>query len=279
MSTRFADLHLHTYYSDGTDSPADLVARAKACGLDCIALTDHDTIDGIPETRTAADGAGIEFIPGVEITAHLNEQELHILGYQVDWQDPEFCRQMKHFQSVRRERVERMVVRLNELGVPITLDQITRESVRGSLGRPHVARALCTMGFVSSTQEAFSRFLGRGKPACVPKWKPTVTQVAQIIRDAGGVSVLAHPGLAGVDDRIEDLKNLGIRGLEVFHTSHSAEQRVRYQKIAEQMGLVITGGSDCHGQSKGKATLGLVKLSYEYVEKLREAAGSQVKSH
>ena len=269
---KFADLHLHTFYSDGTDSPVELVSRAGKNGLSCIALTDHDTINGIPETIIAAADAGCEFIPGVELTAHLDEHELHILGYGINWRDEEFCRQLAHFQKIRHERVERIVARLNELGVAITADAVFKISGCGSAGRPHVARALVEGGFVRSAQEAFVRLLGRNKPAFVPKWKIPVAQVVQLIRTVGGVAVLAHPGLAGVDRRIEELVQQGIQGLEVFHSTHSATATQRYEEMAHRYSLLITGGSDCHGKTKGAPTMGTVKLPYEYVEKLRAAA-------
>lgn len=268
---KFADLHLHTFYSDGTDSPASLVTRAHHLGLACIALTDHDTLDGIEQTRAAAEQAGLEFIVGVEITAHSGETELHILGYLVDASHTGLAQLLARSRESRRERVEQICSRLQELGLPLSSDAVFALAGVGSCGRPHVARALREAGMVASVQEAFHRFLGRGKPAFVPKWKPTVAEAIAAIHDAHGVAVLAHPALANMDDRMETLRHMGIRGLEVWHSSHNRDAVARYKKLAEDLGLLITGGSDCHGLTKDAPTMGTVKLPYKYVQALKAA--------
>ncbi len=278
MSTeRFADLHLHTFHSDGTDSPDSLVARAQQQGLACMALTDHDTINGIAESRAAAERARIEFIAGVEITAQIDEHEVHILGYFVDPTCDAFLRFLTRNQEVRRDRIERTCARLGELGVPLSTDAVYKIAGVGSCGRPHIARALVEARHASSTKEAFHRWLGQGKPAFVPKWKPTVIDAARQIREAGGIPSLAHPGLAGVDSYIEEMSKFGLQAVEAFHTSHSTEITKHYLKVARSLGLLVTGGSDCHGQAKGSPTMGSVKLPYEYVEALKAASGKGVR--
>src|SRR5437867_1597630 len=261
----FADLHLHTRYSDGSWTPAELVREAQRLGFAAIAVTDHDTLDAIPE---ALAGAGIEIIAGVEITCRVDTQEIHMLGYLPGdaWKSPELHAVLDHSRRVREKRITEIVGRLNELGVELTEAEVFACSDCGTIGRPHVAMALQKRGVVNSNEEAFERFLKRGKPGFVERYRMTAAEAIGHIRRAGGVAVLAHPGLNRVDARIAEMAEQGMAGLEIWHSRHSPAQTERYRAMAERLGLIVTGGSDCHGSVRGKALLGTVKIPYECVE-------------
>lgn len=269
---KFADLHLHTRYSDGSYTPEELVRGASRQGFAAIAVTDHDTLDAIPESLRAGKEFGIEIIAGVEITCRVDAHELHMLAYFLgdDWQNPQFRTVMDHSTRVREQRIEEFVVKLNELGVPLALADVTACSDCGTLGRPHVAMALQKRGFVTSVEEAFDRFLKRGKPGYVERYRMTAAETIGHIKRAGGVAVVAHPGLNRVDDRIREMVDQGLDGLEVWYSRHSAAQTDRYLRMTEELGLLATGGSDCHGAVRGEPLLGIIKLPYERVEALKE---------
>ncbi len=265
----FADLHLHTRHSDGTYTPAELVAAAQGHDLSVMALTDHDTVAGCAETAVAARAAGIEFIPGTEITADLNGRELHILGYWIDTGHPVLGLELARAQAIRQERVRQMVARLNARNVPLETEAVFRLASCLAPGRPHVARALVEGGFCTSLDEAFERYLRKDRPGWVPKEKMPVEHALGLIHEAGGVAVMAHPGLNHDDTFVAKLTRLGLDGLECFHPKHAPAATEKYLAMARELGLAITGGSDCHGRSKNRPTLGTVRLPVEYVEILR----------
>jgi len=271
---RFADLHLHTRYSDGTFTPHELVQHAARLGFAAIAITDHDTLDGIPEALAAGQELGVEVIPGVEITSRVGTQELHILAYLFgdSWRDAGLHNVLDHATLVRRQRVEQFVGKLNELGVALTLDDVYACSDCGTVGRPHVARALLKRGFVSSVDEAFTRFLKRGKPAFVERYRMEAAEAIGHIKRAGGLAVVAHPGLNGLDERIREMIDQGMDGIEVWHSRHSPAQVKRYFEMAESLGVCATGGSDCHGAARDGMMLGKIQLPYERVEVLKTLA-------
>src|SRR4029453_9500166 len=191
----FADLHLHTNFSDGTYTPEELVMHAQREGLDALALTDHDTVEGCARTAVACKEAGIEFIAGTELTAEVNGRELHLLGYFIDIENPKLLAQMAKFQTVRQNRIRKMVARLNKLGIPLAAESVFALGTCGSPGRPHVGRALVEGGFCASMDEAFDRFLKKYRPGWVPKFKISARGAIALIHQAGGLAVLAHPGL------------------------------------------------------------------------------------
>ena len=197
----FADLHLHTYFSDGTYSPEEMVAEGRRTGLGALALTDHDTIEGCERAAAACAAANIEFIAGTELTAEQNDHELHILGYYLDTKNPELLSEMERFQQVRQNRIREMVSRLNEANIPITEEAVFKLANCRSPGRPHVARALVKAGLCGSLDEAFERFLKKNRPAWVPKAKMSAAEAIRLIHGAGGVAVMAHPGLSHNDER------------------------------------------------------------------------------
>jgi 3',5'-nucleoside bisphosphate phosphatase len=265
----FADLHLHTCFSDGTWSPAELVAEARRHDLAALALTDHDTVEGCAPTAAACGAAGLEFISGTELTAEQEGHEIHILGYGIDIQNPKLLLDIGKFQNVRQNRIREMVARLNQLNVPLEADAVFALANCRAPGRPHVARALVEAGLCGSLDEAFERFLKKKRPAWVPKFKMSVAYAIDLIHQAGGVASMAHPGLSHADDVIPVMVKAGLDGLECFHTKHTAATSVHYLQLAGQYHLLVTGGSDCHGLSKGKPLLGTVKLPYACVETLK----------
>jgi predicted metal-dependent phosphoesterase TrpH len=273
----FADLHLHTFFSDGTYSPEQLVAQGKLHGLAALALTDHDTVEGCEQTSLACEAAGIEFITGTELTAEQAGNELHILGYCIDTQNPRLLSEIGKFQAVRQNRIREMVRRLNDLNVPLEVEAVFKLANCRAPGRPHVARALVAAGLCGNLDEAFERFLKQHRPAWVPKFKMSAADAIDLIHQAGGVAVMAHPGLNRTDQVIPGMVEAGLDGIECFHTKHSPSTAAHYLKMAAQFGLLITGGSDCHGLSKGKPLIGTVKLPYEHVEKLK-ARATQVRA-
>jgi predicted metal-dependent phosphoesterase TrpH len=275
-ASRFADLHLHTYFSDGTYSPEELVAQAVGQELHVLALTDHDTVEGCVPTATACQAVGIEFIAGTELTAEQDGHEIHILGYAIDLQNPKFLKEIGRFQTVRQNRIREMVQRLNQINVPLQAEEVFALANCRAPGRPHVARALVQAGLVGSLDEAFERFLKKNRPAWVPKCKMSAADATELIHQSGGVAVMAHPGLNRTDQVIPAMVDVGLDGIECFHTKHSVAVSEHYLQIAARFQLLVTGGSDCHGLSKGRPLIGSVKLPYEHVEKLKARAAERM---
>jgi predicted metal-dependent phosphoesterase TrpH len=271
---KFADLHLHTFFSDGTFTPEELVERAAKLGFATIALTDHDTVEGCERAAAACAAAAMEFIPGTELTAEHEDTEVHILAYFVDTRNQVLLTRIAGFQSVRQNRIREMVAAINKMGVPLEAEAVFALANCKSPGRPHVARAMVKAGLVANLDEAFERFLKKGRPAWVPKTKMSALEGVELIHQAGGLAVMAHPGLNRTDDIIPDLVAAGLDGIECFHTKHSTVMAERYLEIAEKYDLLVTGGSDCHGFSKKAPLIGTVKLPYEHVEKLHAAKKS-----
>jgi 3',5'-nucleoside bisphosphate phosphatase len=263
-----ADLHLHTHFSDGTFSPEELADAALKQSLKIIALTDHDTMEGCPRAQAACEKHGIEFIPGTELTADCDGDEVHILGYWLDPTHTPLRKALDRFQKVRQERIHQMVARLNEVDVPLKVESVLEMARCQAPGRPHVARALVAGGYVRNFDQAFERYLKKGCPAWVPKDKMSATDAVQLIHDAGGVAVLAHPGLYPRQQVIASVAGVGLDGLECWHSKHSRYQTSEYERLAREMGLVPTGGSDCHGRSKGQPIIGTVRIPRINVENL-----------
>ena len=266
---KFADLHLHTFFSDGTFTPEELVERASKLGFAAIALTDHDTVEGCERAATACAAAQMEFISGTELTAEHADTEVHILAYFVDTQNQTLLTRIAGFQSVRQNRIREMVAALNKLGIPLKAESVFALANCKSPGRPHVARALVKEKLIGNLDEAFERYLKKGRPAWVPKTKMSALESIELIHQAGGLAVMAHPGLNRTDEIIPDLVAAGLDGIECFHTKHSTTMAERYLEIADKFHLLVTGGSDCHGFSKKAPLIGTVKLPYEHVEKLK----------
>lgn len=263
---RFVDLHTHSTASDGLFSPADVVAAARAAGLAAIALTDHDTLDGVADARAAGDKTGVRVVAGVELSAHEGDREFHVLGLHLTRLGPLEDR-LVALRATRRVRAAQIVDKLHALGFPIELDAVWREAGGGAVGRPHVARVLIANGWAKDHRDAFDRLIGSGRPAYVPKQRLPLPEAVQMVRDAGGLAIAAHPGPDGSRARLEAFKRIGFDGVEVRHPSHTAEDIARLGTLAEYLGMVPSGGSDWHGASEGPRTLGNMRVPIAWLER------------
>jgi len=241
------DLHIHSTMSDGTQTPEEIVREACAKGLSAIAITDHDTIAGVRPALRATEGTSLTVIPAVEISTDYQDTEVHILGYYIDLGDNDLAEKLRYVQEARLIRAEKIVQKLRGLSVNLTLEDVLAESDGQSLGRPHVAGALVRKGVCSHPQEAFERYLKRGRAAYVPRYKLTPQEAISAIQGARGCAVLAHPGLGVPDALIYKTADAGLQGIEVYHSHHTPSHTRRAKRLADELGLLITGGSDSHG--------------------------------
>ncbi|MEK7275033.1 MAG: PHP domain-containing protein [Candidatus Desantisbacteria bacterium] len=265
-----ADLHIHTWFSDSTLSPEQVVTYAMEMGLKAISICDHDIIDGAREAMEYASNS-IEIIPGIELSAVTMQHEIHILGYFMDINNSCFNEKLEAFRKARISRVYEMVERLAAIGVKIDSRKIFEIAGNGSVGRIHVACALRKENVVSSVQEAFNLYLGCNKLCYIKKARILPEEAIKIILEAGGVPVLAHPGVSNCDEIIPELVRLGIKGIEAYHPMHPLPLWKHYEKLAKKHRLLITGGSDCHGTARGQMMIGTVRVAMDAVEKLRQA--------
>ncbi len=259
------DLHMHSNFSDGSDSPTQLVEKAKQLGLTAIALTDHDTIDGIPEFLEAGERLGIHTVPGVEISVDTklpNNGHMHMLGLFIDPKGKKLKETLDYLRTQRNLRAEKIIRKLNELGVNITLEELLEEAGEGSIGRPHVAKILVRKGVVGSIQEAFDIYLAKGKPAYMDKVKLGEEDAIQMIHDAGGFAILAHPHLMNYPtfeearERIMQLREIGLDGFEIYYSTMPEEYTRGLIELAQAEGFVVSGGSDYHGANKDNIEMG-----------------------
>ena len=268
------DLHLHTTASDGRCSPRELVARSAAAGVSVIAVTDHDTTAAVAEVRAAVSEFGMQAISGTEITAVEEGRDLHVLGYLFDPLNEALGVFLQAARGARIARVEAIGSRLAVLGVPVDLEPLVRQATiesGRSVGRPQVARAMVDAGHVADTQEAFDRWLGNGRPGCVPRSGPTPVAVIDVIHQAGGIASLAHPGKLGFSGRIPALARAGLDAVEAFHPDHNANLVSQYIEIAGDLNLLLTGGSDFHGDPGHGGEPGTVTLPAPEFARLMEA--------
>ena len=255
------DLHTHSNRSDGTFEPKELVRRAAERELEVVALTDHDTTDGLEEAVSAGVELGVEVVPGVELSAELERTSVHVLCYWPDLSNADLQAELTRLRDDRFRRGEQMVEKLQALGFPIRFERVRAIAAGGNIVRPHVAQAMVEAGIVDTEKEAFDLYIADGKPAHVPKHALDPVDATRLILDAGGICVLAHPGMWGdqtsvPEDLIERMAAAGMQGLEVDHTDHDEAARVHYRTVAERLGLVATGGSDCHGDRYDPIRLG-----------------------
>lgn len=263
---RFIDLHMHSTASDGLLAPAGVVAAARAAGLSAIALTDHDTVEGVPEARAAGDSLGVRVIAGVELSAHEADRELHVLGLHLTRLGA-LEERLVALRATRRVRAGQIVDKLRALGFPIELDAVWREAGEGAVGRPHIARVLIANGWVKDHRDAFDRLIGSGRPAYVPKQRLPLAEAVQMLHEAGGLAIMAHPGSDGTRTRLETFKRIGFDGVEVRHPSHSVEDIARLGTLADYLGMVPSGGSDWHGSVNGPRTIGNMRVPFAWLER------------
>lgn len=266
------DLHVHTTASDGLLTPEGVVRLAIRCGLTGLAITDHDTMDGIPLAQAfiARQQAKIDLVPGIELNTDSGEDEVHILGYFISDTEGRMAGRLNHIKEQRRVRAERIVARLAQLKLDITMEQVQHLAGGQVIGRPHIARALCEKGWAASEQDAFDKYLDHGRPAFVRRYKFPPQEAIKLIKDAGGTSILAHPGLIKDRFRIGQLIEMGIEGLEVYYPEHSPEQVRQLIRLCQDNHLLISGGSDFHGPGPGsRGRLGAAGIDVHMLEAIR----------
>ena len=269
------DLHLHTTASDGRCSPRELVERAAAAGVDVMGVTDHDTTAGIDEVVAAARQHGIEVVAGIEITAVEDGRDVHVLGYFIDTSNAELEGFLSRQRAQRLERVRAIGDRLARLGMPIDITPLLaagNDAAARSVGRPLIARQMIAAGYVADTREAFDNWLAVGRPAFVPRAGAPAEEIIPIIHGASGIASLAHPGQTSVDGRIKAYVGSGLDAVEVFHPDHDQSATARYRSLASDFGLLVTGGSDFHGDPAHGWEPGAVTLPRDEWLRLRDAA-------
>lgn len=268
------DLHIHTKYSDGLFDPIKVIELAIKKGLDGIAITDHDTISGIEEAKNyIKSNYKNEFVlvPGIEFGCINEGEEIHILAYFIDYKDPELLDLIAQLKLSRTNRSKKIIEKLNNLEIPISFDEVLKETKDSLIGRPHIARVLIKKGYSKDITSAFDKYLGVGKPAYVDRFKLGLSEVIELVNDIGGISVLAHPGLLKDKTNIQKCIELGIDGIECIHSDHSDEESKYFKKICLDNDLKITGGSDCHGQYKeGELLLGNYYLELDNIDMLKK---------
>ena len=270
MASR-ADLHTHSTYSDGRLTPTELIERAASNGLEVLALTDHDCTDGIAEALGAAQKhPRLLFIPGVELSTDLPGEEMHVLGYFLDWQNPRFQDRLDRLRRSRLERGQKMLAKLKRLGLEVSWQRVKEIAGDGAVGRPHIALAMLEAGHISSLEEAFERYLARNAPAYVEREKITPTEAVQILTAASGLPVLAHPrDLQHLEPLLLKLKEAGLIGIEVYYQDYDQQTIERLLAVAHQHDLVPLGGSDFHGIGGAhERDLGDIPLPFQPVEQL-----------
>jgi predicted metal-dependent phosphoesterase TrpH len=270
------DLHTHSRRSDGTTTPAENAALAAAEGLDGLALTDHDTVDGWQEAAGACAGHGLRFVPGVELSTEDRGLSVHLLGYWVDPEEPRLAAECARLRDERRVRAARILARLEELGAGVDAEAVGRIAGVAPVGRPHIAQAMVDAGVVGGIDEAFDRYLADGGPAWVVKHAVTPEDGVRLIRGAGGAAVLAHPALHDPDPErqlalLERLCAAGLAGVEADHAGHGPPQRAYWRRVATERNLLVTGSSDFHGARK-EAKIGASTTPVATVEALQERA-------
>ncbi len=264
------DLHLHSTCSDGTFSPEEVVRRAGAKGLSAISLTDHDSTEGVLPAQEEGRKVGVEVVPGVELSAQGEGKDIHVLGYFVACDHADLVDCLGVYREARKDRAERMVKKLNKMGIRVRFEQVLARAGDGAVGRPHLADVMVEEGVVFSTNEAFHKYLGYSRPAYEPKYSLSPLEAIGVIHTAGGLACLAHPGLYTGDDLIAGLVADGLDGIEVRHTRHGPAEVARYTEIADRYGLLKTGGSDCHGDGRGEPVIGTVEVPYAFVDALKQ---------
>lgn len=268
---RYADLHTHTYHSDGTRSPREVVDVALAHGIQILAISDHDNLAAYYEIRQYAATAGVTLVPAIELSCAHEGLDVHLLAYAFDPLDESIGRRLQAFRETRLLRGQAIVRKLQSLGYPVAVERVEQLAGGGAMGRPHVARALVEAGHAASVSDAFDRFLGTGKPACVEKERFRIAEAVALIRAAGGVTSIAHPTLYPDHEKlVPRLLDEGIDGVEVLHPDVGDLDRERYANLVRFRGKMATGGSDDHGTVKTTQTLGTVRVPESWIGPILE---------
>lgn len=272
------DLHCHSTASDGSLTPSELVRKAIDAGLRAVAITDHDTVEGVPEALAEGKRTGFELVPGIEISAEMSSGTMHILGYYIEHLSDSLLNTLKKLQDAREERNRQIIQRLRALHLAVTYEELLDVAENGQIGRPHLARLLVRKGFVSDTQAAFDRYLKKGRPAYVDKFRFSPQEAVQLIVKANGMPVLAHPGsLRQSPENLEKialkLQDAGLQGMEVYYSEHTPEQTACYLRLCRKLNLLPTGGTDYHGSYKPYIALGSghgnMRIPYELLSTIK----------
>ncbi len=267
----FADLHIHTYYSDSTSSPQEIVNEAVKNGLSCISITDHDIIEGIIPTQEVARGRSLEVIPGIELSSEFESKDIHILGYFINIQKGPLVEKIESFLEGRVRRMKQMIINLQDVGIKdITFEEASALTKSRALGRAHLAMLLTQKGHVKSFKDAFEKYLAQGRPGYAPKFKQTPFEAIDLIHQSGGLAVMAHPMITQKDELISRMVKYGLDGLEVYYPNCTPVVTGFYEKLAKKHGLLMTGGSDAHGVAKVYTYVGKVAIPYGFVEKMKQ---------
>lgn len=267
------DLHTHSTYSDGTLEPQELIKFAAQLGITHIALCDHDSTEGLNEAFRQAKDCNISLVPAVEINTketELIDHSIHILGYYIDEKSEKLQEMLKHYREVRIKRAESIVERLRRMGFKISMSDFNGRKEKAAIGRPHIADKLKEIGIVFSRQEAFDKFLARGKSAYVFYEGPSPKEAIEMILECKGIPVLAHPGFLIQTDTIDSLIKIGLQGIEIYYPSHSSEQIRNFLEFANRNNLIVTGGSDYHGPGSGHESIGEIEVPSQIIDKLLE---------
>lgn len=269
---KYADLHIHSVHSDGSDTPENIVIRAAKLGFSCISITDHDTCCGINEAVAVGEKHGVEILPGIEISTAQGDKSVHILGYMMDINSPYLKEIYSETRAGRLERMKRMVAKMNGLGYSIDFSELLEFIGDGTVGRGLLGRFLVEKCYFKSLDAVFEKLLGDDGPVYEPVPVLSPEDVISFVKKAGGVTSLAHPGSTRIDSEIPRLVKAGLGGIEVYNAQHTRDMESRYRELAERHGLLVTGGSDTHGAKMFGRRLGDVKLNYDHVERLKEMA-------
>lgn len=268
-----ADLHIHTTASDGLLTPTEVVEWAIIKKVRAIGITDHDNVNGINEAICASLHLNIEIVPGIELNSQYLDEEIHILGYFIDYKSKKLEEKLGFIRDSRYSRMIKIISKLNLMGIKIDFENLKINSNSTSIGRPHIARVLVEKGYASNMKAAFDKYLGRNRPAYVERYRLSVGEGIELIESIGGVPVIAHPGLIAKKKYIDEILDLGIKGIEVYHTKHDANITSELLKTAKEKKLLITGGSDCHGMFVNKEPiLGNVFVDYSLVQQIKKAS-------
>ena len=268
---KYADLHLHTHFSDSTFSPQDLLREVEKAKLSCISIVDHDTVDGIEPVVTLAKDIEVEVLSGIELTAEYEGSEIHILGYLIDYKNKYLKEKLDFLKNYRIERVYKIVDKLKSLGINLNPQAVLELGKFGTVGRLHIARAMFKEGLTGSIFEAFQKYIGDNGPAYVSGFRHSPQEAIKLVKSSGGIPVLAHPYSLKNDELLMKIIADGIMGLEVYYHEHSQAMVNFYLGLAKNYNLLATGGSDCHGTAKPEARVGSTRIPYSLVEELKKA--------
>lgn len=267
---KFADLHVHTVYSDGTNTPIEIIDQAVNQKISSVAITDHDTVDAVPLAMAHAAENGIEVIPGIEFSARLNDKEVHLLGYFIDFEQEWFLRKLKQLRDERILRIDKILEKLKEYDINLEASEVLKGN-SGSVGRLHIAKVMVSNGYTKTIWDVFDKYLGTGKPCFVPHENLTLKDAIIMVKELNGLSVLAHPYTLKNDNLLPEIVDLGIDGIEAYYPDHNSSQTKTYLNFAKKHKLLVTGGSDHHGLGKEYSVFGSFKIKYELVQEMKQA--------